>query len=184
MLGDPLFLPTDASMTLPASRPLYFIAFAVSALLLLTALYMEHVMGLLPCPLCMIQRGAFVVIALICLAAMLHNPKPAEGRRRSAAARVYPALLAFFSIFGAAIAGRQVWLQHLPSDQLPSCLPSLDYMMDVLPLREVVGLLFSGTADCAAVTWTFLGLSIAEGTLIAFICFTFFAVLQLLRQDD
>ncbi|WP_304640821.1 disulfide bond formation protein B [Pseudomonas sp.] len=171
-------------MTLPASRPLYFIAFIVCALLLLTALYMEHVMGLMPCPLCLIQRGAFIVIALVCLIAMFHNPQPAEGRQRSIAARVYPALLALFAAFGAAIAGRQVWLQHLPSDQLPSCLPSLDYMMDVLPLREVLGLLFSGTADCAAVTWTFLGLSIAEGTLIAFICFTLFAAVQLFRRDD
>lgn len=171
-------------MTLPASRPLYFIAFIVCALLLLSALYMEHVMGLLPCPLCLIQRGAFIAIAIACVAGMFHNPKPREGRQRSTAARVYPALIALFSLFGASIAGRQVWLQHLPPDQLPSCLPSLDYMMDVLPLREVLGLLFSGTADCAAVTWTFLGLSIAEGTLIAFICFTAFALLQLLRSDD
>jgi protein dithiol:quinone oxidoreductase len=171
-------------MTLPASRPLYFIALMICLLLLGSALYMEHVLGLIPCPLCMIQRGAFILIAVGCLAAMLHNPQPREGRRRSIAARVYAALIGLFSIFGAAIAGRQVWLQHLPSDQLPSCLPSLDYMMDVLPLREVLGLLFSGTADCAAVTWTFLGLSIAEGTLIAFICFTLFALVQLLRPED
>jgi disulfide bond formation protein DsbB len=85
---------------------------------------------------------------------------------------------------GAAVAGRQVWLQHQPADQLPSCLPSLDYMIDVLPMQEMLSLLFSGTADCAKVDWTFMGLSIAEGTLLAFIGLTLFGLMQLLRSSD
>ncbi|MFT6431682.1 MAG: disulfide bond formation protein DsbB [Halopseudomonas sp.] len=92
--------------------------------------------------------------------------------------------MAFFALLGAAVAGRQVWLQHQPSDQLPSCLPSLDYMIDVLPLQDIMRMLFSGTADCAKVDWTFLGLSIAEGTLLAFIAFGLFGLTQLFRTSD
>ncbi len=172
-------------MTLPASRPLYLISFLACVTLLLIALYMEHAMGLVPCPLCIIQRVAFILIGLVSLAAMLHNPLPrAETDGRTAASRVYAAFITLLALFGAAIAGRQVWLQHQPPEMLPSCLPSLDYMIDVLPFRDMLGLLFSGTADCAAVTWTFLGMSIAEGTLIAFTFFIAFGVLQLVRRED
>lgn len=171
-------------MTLPASRLLYLIAFFICVVLLLIALYMEHYMGMLPCPLCIIQRIAFVLIGLTCLAAVIHNPAPRENRRRAGAARAYGVATTIFSGFGAAIAGRQVWLQYQPVDQLPSCLPPLDYMIDVMPLGQLVAELFSGTADCAAVSWTFLGLSIAECTLIAFICFTVFGLFQVFRSDD
>ncbi|UAW98608.1 disulfide bond formation protein B [Halopseudomonas nanhaiensis] len=171
-------------MTLPASRLLYLLAFIVCVVLLLIALYMEHYMGLLPCPLCIIQRIAFVLIGLTCLTAVLHNPAPRQGKARAGAARVYGGVTTLFAVLGGAIAGRQVWLQYQPADQLPSCLPSLDYMMDVLPLQDIVSLLFSGTADCAAVSWTFLGLSIAECTLIAFIGFTLFGLVQIFRSHD
>ncbi|WP_150304754.1 disulfide bond formation protein B [Pseudomonas saliphila] len=171
-------------MTQPASRPLYLLSFILCLVLLAVALYMEHVMGLEPCPLCIVQRVVFIVLGLISLAAMLHNPTPAASLKRPIASRVYGLLITLTGAFGVAIAGRQVWLQHQPADQLPSCLPSLDYMMDVLPFQEMLRLVFSGTADCAAVTWTFLGLSIAEYTLIAFIGYVVFGLLQLLRQND
>lgn len=171
-------------MTQPASRPLYLLSFSLCLVLLLVALYMEYVMELEPCPLCIVQRIVFIIIGLVSLAAVLHNPRPATSGKRPVSARIYGLAITLFAAFGAAIAGRQVWLQHQPADQLPSCLPSLDYMMDVLPFQEMLRLVFSGTADCAAVTWTFLGLSIAEYTLIAFIGFTLFGLLQLLRRND
>lgn len=172
-------------MTQPASRPLYLLSFILCLVLLAVALYMEHVMGLDPCPLCIVQRVVFIILGLICLAAVLHNPvPPAASHKRPVSSRIYGLLITLTAAFGVAIAGRQVWLQHQPADQLPSCLPSLDYMMDVLPFQEMLRLVFSGTADCAAVTWTFLGLSIAEYTLIAFIGFVLFGLLQLLRKND
>ena len=171
-------------MTLPASRPLYLIAFILCVLLLATAYYMEYAMGLLPCPLCIVQRFAVLLLGLLSLAAVLHNPQPRSGRKRSLGARSYAFGTTVLAAFGGATAGRQVWLQHQPADQLPSCLPSLDYMIDVLPVMEMLTLLFSGTADCAKVTWTFLGLSIAECTLLAFIGFALFGLIQLLRSED
>lgn len=171
-------------MALPASRPFYLLALIACVTLMGIALYMEHVLGLEPCPLCIIQRVLVIIIGLVCLAAVLHNPLSAPDSSRHLAARIYALALTFFAVFGAAVAGRQVWLQHQPADQLPSCLPSLDYMMDVLPLQEMLSLMFSGTADCAKVDWTFMGLSIAEGTLLAFIGFTLFGLVQLFRSAD
>lgn len=171
-------------MALPASRPFYLLAVIFCTTLMVIALYMEHVLGLVPCPLCIIQRVLVILVGLIALIAVLHNPLPTLAGGRRPAARVYAFVLTLFSVLGAAVAGRQVWLQHQPADQLPSCLPSLDYMVDVLPLQEILGLLFSGTADCAKVDWTFLGLSIAEGTLLAFIGLSLFGLVQLFRSTD
>lgn len=171
-------------MALPASRPLYLLAFIVCVVLMTVALYLEYVVGLMPCPLCIIQRVLLILVGLVCLAALIHHPHSEKPAHRPTAARLYGAGVSFFALLGAAVAGRQVWLQHQPSDQLPSCLPSLDYMIDVLPLQDIMHMLFSGTADCAKVDWTFLGLSIAEGTLLAFIAFTLFGLTQLLRSTD
>lgn len=171
-------------MALPASRPLYLLAFFVCVALMGAALYLEHIVGLEPCPLCIIQRVLLILVGLVCLVALIHHPRARPPAERAVAARLYGAGVAFFALLGVAVAGRQVWLQHQPSDQLPSCLPSLDYMIDVLPLQDIMRMLFSGTADCAKVDWTFLGLSIAEGTLLAFIAFGLFGLTQLFRTSD
>lgn len=171
-------------MALPASRPFYLLVLIFCATLIAIALYMEHVLGLEPCPLCIIQRALVILIGLVSLIAVLHNPLPKPEQQRPVAARGYAFALTLFAVIGGAVAGRQVWLQHQPADQLPSCLPSLDYMLDVLPLQEMLSLLFSGTADCAKVDWTFMGLSIAEGTLLAFIGLSLFGLMQLIRNTD
>ena len=106
------------------------------------ALYMEHVMGLAPCPLCIVQRICVIGFGLVCLVAAIHGPAKV-GRR------VYAAIAALFVAAGAATAIRQIWLQSVPADQLPSCLPSLEYMMEALPFQEIARLVLHGTAECA-----------------------------------
>ncbi len=171
-------------MALPVSRPLYLLALLTCIALMGVALYLEHIAGLEPCPLCIIQRVLLILVGLVCLGALIHNPRCDPPGNRPVAARLYGVGVTLFALLGAAVAGRQVWLQHQPADQLPSCLPSLDYMIDVLPLQDIMRMLFSGTADCAKVDWTFLGLSIAEGTLLAFIAFSLFGLTQLFRRTD
>ncbi|MEE4465877.1 disulfide bond formation protein B, partial [Azotobacter chroococcum] len=83
---------------------------------------------------------------------------------------------------GAATAGRQVWLQNIPPEQLPSCLPSLEYMMEALPFQEIVRQVLHGTADCAEVGWTLFGMSLPEWSLLAFVAMILFALFQLLRR--
>ncbi|MCQ4348789.1 disulfide bond formation protein B [Pseudomonas stutzeri] len=163
-------------MPLANPRLLNLLAFLACAALLGFGLYLEHVEGLEPCPLCIVQRIEFIGVGLACLAAAVHGPQRL-GRR------VYAALTLLFSVAGIASAGRQVWLQGLPADQLPACLPSLEYMMEALPFQEIIRLMLHGTADCAEVTWTLLGLSIPEWSLLAFAGFAALAVLQLLRRD-
>jgi disulfide bond formation protein DsbB len=128
----------------------------VCALLLGFGYYLQHVEGLNPCPLCLLQRGFFyAVLALLAIAAL--HPL-----------RIYAALAAFFALGGAAAAGRQVWLQHLPPDKVPQCGPDLFFMLENFPLSRTLKTLVAGTGECAVVDWTFLGLSIAEWSLLWF----------------
>lgn len=120
--------------------------------------YLQYGRGLEPCPLCILQRLAFYAVGLAALAAALHGP----GLR---GARLYSGLLALFALAGAAVAGRQVWLQHLPPELVPACGPGLEFMLDTLPLQRVVREVLQGSGECAEAGWTFLSLSIAEWSL-------------------
>ena len=123
------------------------------------ALYQEVWAFLDPCPLCIFQRIAFIWMGLFAILAVVHGP----GRTGY---RVYAVLVALGAAVGAAIAGRHIWLQNLPADQVPECGPGLGYMLENFPLAEVLQTVFTGSGSCAEVSWTFLGLSMPWWTLI------------------
>ncbi|MEQ5836655.1 disulfide bond formation protein B [Marinobacter sp. NFXS9] len=150
---------------MPGRRLVFLLIFLVCAALLATAFYMEYVMLLEPCPLCWLQRMALMAVGAVALLAALHGPKGWGGR-------IYGLALAFFSILGTALAARQLWLQSLPEEQVPACGPSVDYLLEVMPLREVLSIAMRGTGDCAEVVWRFLGLSIPGWTAIFFVALT------------
>ena len=142
---------------------------------ILFAMYMEHQLGLHPCPLCMTQRVFIVLVGLIGLIAALHNPQ-GWGRR------LYGAACALAAISGGAVAARHVWLQHLPPEEVPACGPSLQYMLETLPFSETLSIVMMGDGNCAEVVWTFMGLSIPEQTLLLFIAVTAICLWQLVRR--
>ncbi|MBP6683514.1 MAG: disulfide bond formation protein B [Halioglobus sp.] len=143
------------------SPRLVFFGLAIMAVIamLFARVYLEQILGLAPCPLCMTQRIFVVLWGVIALVAALHNPAR-TGRR------IYATLCAVAALAGAAVAVRHVWIQHLPPDQVPACGPSLEYMLDTLPFSETVNIVLKGDGNCAAIDWTFLGLSIPEQTLV------------------
>ncbi|MCY1276269.1 Disulfide bond formation protein B [compost metagenome] len=162
-------------MSLASTRSLFLLGFLGCLALMGAALYLEHVVGLQPCPLCIVQRICVIAFGAVCLIAALHAPG-VTGQR------IYAVLALLSAAAGAATAGRQVWLQSVPADQLPACLPSLEYMMDALPFQDIVRLVLHGTADCAEVSWTLFGLSIPEWSLLAFAGMILFSLFQLLRR--
>ncbi|MXZ81863.1 MAG: disulfide bond formation protein B [Gammaproteobacteria bacterium] len=129
------------------------------------ALYYQHVDGLEPCPLCIFQRIAFILMGAVFLIALVHNP-------RRTGMSIYGALAAVIGVCGLAIAARHVWLQNAPEDRVPECGPGLDYMMEVLPFRQMLEKVLKGSGECAEVVWTFLGLSMPTWSLIWLIALT------------
>lgn len=156
------------------ARAVFSILFLLSAGLLGVGYYLELVGGLEPCPLCLIQRLFFGFIGLTALIAALHNAE-------LLGVRVYSALIALFSLVGAIVAGRQVWLQHLPPDQVPECGPGLSYMLETLALGEVLLKILKGSSDCAEIGWRFMGLSIAEWALAMFAILFLISAVQMLK---
>lgn len=162
-------------MQRPTTRTLFLLAFLGCTGLLAVALYLEHVIGLEPCPLCHVQRFAVLLFALFALLASLHNP----ARMGQA---IYAGLAMLAAGLGIAAASRQIWLQGLPEEQLPACLPPMEFMLEAFPLTEIIAKMLHGTADCAAVDWTLLGLNIAQLSLISFSLMLVFCLFVLLGK--
>ncbi len=126
------------------------------------AYYAQFYMGLIPCPLCIFQRIALLVLGLVFLLATLHHPQ-------DRGAKGYGILIGLVALIGTAIATRHVWLQHLPPEAAPSCGPGLDYMLETLSFSETLKEVLTGSGECAEVGWTLFGFSIPAWTLLLFI---------------
>ncbi len=124
--------------------------------------FLQSYLKLELCPLCVFQRVGVVVMGIFTLLAVLINPK-------KLLARLLLWLGSFAGIlWSLVVAIRHVWIQHLPADEVPSCGPGLDFLLDAFPLMQVLKEVFSGSGECAEIAWQFLGLSIPEQTLILF----------------
>jgi len=166
-------LTSLALILLPPRRIAYFLAFGVCAGLIAYALYLQYIEGLEPCPLCQFQRACVIGMGLVFLVAGYHNP----GR---AGATGYAIVQLLLGGAGVAFATRQVWLQSLPKDQVPSCGMGLNYMLENLPFTDVLRKVFEGSGECAEKGWEFLHLSIAGWSLVFFVAMivTAFAVIR------
>lgn len=123
-------------------------------------LYLQHGVGLEPCPMCIMQRYALLGVGVVCALAAAHRPS-------HKACRVYGALVALLSGTGAYIAARQTWLQWNPP-AFAECGPDLPFLLERFPINEALPMIFRGTGDCSAIDWTFLGLSIANWSFLNF----------------
>lgn len=139
------------------------------------ALYSEHVLGYEPCPLCIFQRVAVIVLGMVFLAAAIHGPGP--GGRRA-----YALLLLLAAAGGAGVAGRHLWLQSLPPERVPACGPGLDYMLESFPFTEMLRTVLSGSGECAEVNWRLLGLAMPGWVLISVVLLGAFGVWNNLRR--
>lgn len=134
------------------------------------ALYAQYGLGLEPCPLCIFQRVAVIFLGCIFFLAAVH---PAGSRGRL----VYALLLGLVALVGSGVAGRHVWLTMLPPDRVPACGPGLDFMLGALPLGEALAMVFTGSGECAKVSWRFLGLSMPAWVFLALFFLGIFGVL-------
>lgn len=133
----------------------------LSVVVMAVVLFFQHGMGMEPCPLCVLQRICLISAGVVALLAMIHNPT-AWGRR------IYAVLAMIPTAAGIAIAGRHVWLQNLPEDQVPECGPGYDFIMEAFPFLDAMKIIFRGSGECAETDWQFLGLSMPGWALVIF----------------
>ena len=144
-------------------RIVFAAIFLACASLIGLALYLQEEVGLDPCPMCILQRYAFITLGVVSLAATIHGPQ-------RLALKLYGALAALVAIGGAGVAMRHTWVQHFPP-QTASCGADLDFLVSSFPLSKALPKIFAGTGNCSQVDWTLLGLSIPEWALIWFASF-------------
>lgn len=157
-----------------STRVILLALFVVCLGLLGFALFLQHAVVLEPCPMCILQRYAFALIGLIALIGGLQGPGKAGSR-------VYAALILLTALTGAGIAARQSWLQLSPPD-LSSCGPGWEYMVENIGLAKALPMIFQGSGDCSVVEWSFLGLSIANWSLLGFIAVSVLAIFLWMRR--
>ena len=144
-----------------------------AAALLAFGMYLQHVVGLEPCPMCIVQRYALILVALLAgLGALLPQ--------RAALAWV-AGLVLVSALGGAFTAARQSWLQWYPPEVF-SCGRDFYGMIEGFPLKRAIPMIFKGSGDCTAIDWTFLGLSIANWSFLNFMLIAALSLAILLRR--
>lgn len=128
------------------------LGFLVCAALMGYALYAQYVLGLAPCPLCIFQRVATIATGILFLIAAIHNP-------RITGARVYGVLIGLAALGGMLVSARHVWIQAQPPGTVAACGADLDYLLEIMPVTQVVSKVLTGSGECGKIDWTLLGLS-------------------------
>ncbi len=162
-------------MKMPSLRMTYFICFMIVAFLIATSVYLQKYDGIIPCPLCLLQRIDLALLGILFFFGCAFSIK-------RCGAWFVGVLALIVSSAGILLAGRQVWLQHLPPDKNADCGVNLQYLLHVLPYDQVFAKIMQGSAECAQKSWQFLSISLAEWSLLFFILFWVISVGQLLRK--
>ncbi|HEY1076385.1 MAG TPA: disulfide bond formation protein B [Fontimonas sp.] len=134
------------------------------------ALFTQYVLGFEPCPMCIFQRVAMAATGVFFILGAIHGPS-GWGRW------IYALLALLASAIGAGIAARHVWLQSLPPDLVPACGPTLDYLLEFLPVSEVISMVLYGDGNCAKIDAQWLGISLPGWTFMGFVALGIYALL-------
>ena len=122
--------------------------------------YLENIVGLEPCNLCILQKLSAQIVFIIFLLKL-----------------IIPKFKYLFDIFGASVlffglsaSSRQIYLQNLPKDELAAgvCDIPFEFLFNMYPFFEALGKVFQGSSKCAEESWSFIGLNIPEWATVFF----------------
>ena len=163
-------------LDLSSNRTIYLIAWILCLLaLMISVFFMQGYLNLEPCPLCIISRYIVAMLAVLFLLVVLHNPGVLGYR-------LYAGLSGLLIAAGIAVSARHIWLQSLPPELVPGCTPDIEYLFNRFPLFEALETIFNSTGECADISWTFLGLSIPQQTLLFFIVLLLLVLFAFIRS--
>ena len=150
--------------------------------MLVFGMYLQHVVGLEPCPMCIVQRYALILVAACALSAWVIGLKASKNSVPSTVQKIFALLALLFAGGGAFVAARQSFLQWYPPEIL-ACGRDFYGMVETFPLKRAIPMIFKGSGDCTKVDWTFLGGSIANWSFVAFAAMAVVLLALLLRRS-
>ena len=141
----------------------------IAFLMIVSALSIQLVYELEPCPLCVTQRIIFIIIGILFL---LFSLLPLNKVNK---------LFHLFSISVAGLVGvvfsiRHILIQEKIIEIPAECGIDLNYMFENFPLSEAINLLFKGTGDCSKIDWTFFGITLPQLALIGYVLFIAYSI--------
>ena len=146
-------------MTKLVYRKVQIFLVLMTAFVLFFSLYSQYVIGLQPCPLCLMQRlCVFLLMGLMCLSFGLVKK-----------AHIISLFQVVFACAGLFFSLRHLWLQLLPEGSAPVCMPGLDILIHYFPWQSVARALLWGAGDCAEKTWSMLGISMPGWSALYFL---------------
>lgn len=148
------------------------IAIICAAMLAFGILYLQNVVGLDPCPMCIVQRYALIIVGVFSAFAAF-SKKPGAWR-------LWGILAVIVSGLGAFTAARQSWLQWNPPE-FATCGRDIYGMIESFPLQSAIPMIFKGSGDCSAIDWTFLGGTIANWSFVWFVIFAIVILATVIR---
>lgn len=157
------------------SRYLFVLAGSLAMLALSASIYLEKIVMLRPCSLCLVQRGCVALVALVCALARLHRPSLAFTR-------AYASGMLVLACIGAASATRQIWMQLQTSLSALMCYPNLFHSGQSQPLLETLKMYVLGSPDCGIINWTLLDMSLPEWSLLVFAGLGMISLIQLFER--
>ena len=137
----------------------FFITFC-AAIVVGSQYYLENIVGLEPCNLCILQKYSAQAVFFIFLFKML--------------VLKFKFLFDFLGIFalafGVSASGRQIYLQNIPKDEIAGgyCDTPFYLLFDMNPFFDAVAKVFQGSSKCAEEVWSLLGLNIPEWSMVFF----------------
>jgi disulfide bond formation protein DsbB len=114
--------------------------------LLSFGMYLQHVVGLEPCPMCIVQRYAMVLMGLVALLGTFVSSRTPT--------LMVGGLVVLLAEGGAYVAARQSMLQWNPPEAV-SCGRDFYGMIETFPLKQAIPMIFKGSGDCTTVDWLF-----------------------------
>ncbi len=157
---------------LDAPRRLLALVSVTCIALLAFGLYLQHAVGLEPCPMCIVQRYALLLVALVAGLTALSSQK--------GVLLAGSGVMMVIADLGAFVAARQSFLQWYPPE-VASCGRDIYGMIETFPLKRAIPMIFKGSGDCSAVDWTFLGGSIANWSFVCFVVIGLLSVALIVR---
>ena len=161
--------------TLFSGKNGYLLGFVLCFGIVALALVIQTTYKLEPCPLCISQRIIFMSLGVLFLIAAFIPPA-------SILKKIFALLQVLTALGGAGVAIRHWYLQANRESMIADCGVGFDYMFENFPLQKAFKLLFRGTGDCAAIDWTFLGLTLPQLGLISFLSFAVLAIYLVTRK--
>lgn len=141
------------------------------------AYYEQYVNDLNPCPLCLVQRFVILLLGLLFLVTFIFRPQYIIKK-------LFAILILLVAVTGAFISAWHVRLQNLPEDEIPDCGPGLGYMLENFPVGDILRNLFTGSGQCAEISWKFIGLSMPAWTFIIFIGFIIYTIFWMKLKNE